>query len=201
MRVTDDAVRLAVISRFGWVRRKQAAFREQERQSRREFVAGESHYVQGRRYRLEVVEHDGPGSVELRKSRTLRLRVRSGSELARREAILDAWYRARLQSQIEDLVAQWQPIIKVCVADWAVRRMRTRWGTCNIDRRRICVNLELAKKSPACLEYVVVHEMVHLLARKHDAHFKTHMDRLMPRWQLRRDELNRSPLAHETWRY
>lgn len=201
LRLTDEAVRLAVISRFGWVRRKQADFAAQERQTAREMVSGESHYVAGRRYRLDVREHDGPASVKLRSNHTLQLIVRRGSDAPKREAVLDRWYREQLGADIELFVAKWEPVIQVRVTEWAVRRMRTRWGTCNPARRRIWLNAELAKKPSACVEYVVVHEMVHLLVRKHDERFKAHMDRLMPQWRLRRNELNHSPLVHQEWDY
>ena len=197
LRLGDEAVRLAVVSRLGWIRRHQNRFERQERQSEREMVTGESHYIQGQRYRLDVIEHDGPPAVSLPNNTTLKLRVRPGTDRDKREAVLHRWYRQLLREQIPPLIAKWEPEIGVTVAEWRIKRMRTRWGTCNIEARRIWLNLELAKKPASCLEYILVHEMVHLLERHHNDRFKELMDRLMPRWRQYRDELNRSPLGHE----
>jgi len=201
MRLGDEVVRLAVISRLGWIRRQQAGFGKQQRQSEREMVTGESHYVQGQRYRLDVIEHGGPASISLSNNTTLRLRVRPGTDRNKREAVLHRWYRQRMRKQIPELIAKWEPVIGVGIADWGIRRMKTLWGTCNTDARRIWLNLELAKKPVSCLEYILVHEMLHLLERHHNDRFRDYMDRFMPQWRLRREELNRAPLAHEGWRY
>lgn len=201
LRLDDEAVRLAVISRLGWIRRQQRRFEEQERQSRREMVTGESHYFQGRRYRLDVVEHDGPAAVTLRNNTTLELRVRPGTSREKREDALNRWYRQRLREQIPALIAKWEPQIGVKVADWGIKKMKTRWGTCNANAWRIWLNLELVKKPASCLEYILVHEMVHLLERHHNDRFRTLLDRLMPQWRLHREELNRSPLVHANWEY
>ena len=201
LRLDDEAVRLAVISRLGWIRRQQAGFEHQDRQSQREMVTGESHYVEGRRVRLNVIEHDVPARVRLSNSTTLELRVRPGTDRQKREAILQRWYRARMRERIPQLIAAWEPVVGVHVADWGIRRMKTRWGSCNTDARRIWLNLELAKKPKECLEYILVHEMVHLLERSHNDQFREYMDRIMPNWRHRRQELNRAPLAHEEWGY
>lgn len=197
----DEAVRLAVVSRLGWIRRKQEDYVAQERQSAREMVTGESHYVQGRRYRLDVVDVAGRPSVALRDGHTLQLRVRGGASPTERDQLLQRWYRRLLRSQVEDLLAKWEPTIGVEVADWGIRKMKTRWGTCNSEARRIWINLELAKKSPSCLEYIVVHELVHLIERRHNERFRELMDRHLPQWRLYREELNRAPLAHDDWAY
>ena len=201
LRLDDEAVRLAVISRLGWIRRQQRTFEQQDRQSEREMVTGESHYVQGRRYRLDVIEYDGPPTVSLPNNTILELRVRPGTTRDQREALLHRWYRERLREQIPSLIDEWEPKIGVKVAKWGIKKMKTRWGTCNIKAQRIWLNLELAKKPEACLEYILVHEMVHLLERHHNERFRELMDRLMPQWRLHREELNRSPLAHEDWSY
>jgi len=198
LRIKDEAVRLAIISRLGWIRRQQASFAEQERQSEREFTTGESHYFQGRRYRLNVVEHDGPSFVHLSSSRTMQLFVRSGDN---REAVVQKWYRQQLRQQIPSLLAKWQPKIGVTVSEVRIRKMKTRWGSCNESVGRIWLNVELAKKSRECLEYILVHELVHVLERRHNERFRALMDKLMPSWRLQRDELNRAPLAHEKWKY
>lgn len=199
--VNDEAVRLAVISRLAWIRRQQGKFEKQERQSAREFVSGESHYYQGRRYLLNVVYRDSAPAVAVRNNTTLDLSVRPGSDTAQRERVLLAWYRRQLKQLIPPLVAKWEAIIGVEVAEWRVKQMKTRWGACNPDARRIWLNLELIKKPASCLEYIVVHEMVHLLERRHDEQFTAHMDKFLPQWRLVRDELNQAPLGHATWEY
>lgn len=199
--LNDGAIRLAVVTRLGWIRRQRREFEEQERQSKREMVTGESHYVRGRRYRLDVLEHDGPPSVRLAGGRRLELRVRTGSDRDKREAVLEGWYRIHVSDAAARLLEDWEPKIGVTVADLRVRRMKTRWGSCNQEAKRIWLNTELAKKPPKCLEYILVHEMVHLLERRHTDRFRELMDGFMPTWRSYRDELNRAPLAHENWTY
>jgi len=197
----EEAIRLAVINKLSWIRRQQQRFRDQPRQSQREMVSGESHYYQGQRYLLQVVEEDAPPGVQILNHSTMLLRVRPGSDRDKREAVLYAWYRARLKEQIPPLIAKWEPVIGVDVAEWGVKRMKTRWGSCNIEARRIWLNLELVKKPPACLEYVLVHEMVHLLERHHNDRFQALMTQFMPNWRNYRDLLNAAPLAYEDWAY
>ena len=201
LRLADDAVRLAVISRLGWIRRKQAEFERQVRQSQREFVTGESHFFNGRRYRLDVIEGPGPAAVCLRNNTVLALLVRPGADRTKRETVLDRWYRNQLRGRLPTLLAKWEPKVGERIAEVRIRKMRTLWGSCNVEARRIWINLELAKKPASCLEYVLVHEMVHLIERGHNERFRDLMDRLMPQWRLHRDELNRAPLAHADWHY
>ena len=201
LRIDDAAVRLAVISRLGWIRRKQAEFEQQDRQSQREFVTGESHYVEGRRYRLDVIESDGPPTVRLLNNSTMTLRVHPGADRDKREAVLHRWYRRQLRGRVPALLAKWEPEVGARVAEVRIRKMKTRWGTCNSAARRIWLNLELVKKPASCLEYIMVHEMVHLIECHHNEQFRGLMDRLMPQWRLHRDELNRAPLAHADWSY
>ncbi|MBT1073964.1 M48 family metallopeptidase [Geobacter grbiciae] len=201
MAVNDDAVRLAVIGKLGWIKRHRARFAGQERQSSREYVTGESHYLQGRRYRLNVVNQPGPARVSIRNRTTIDLFVPEGSDTARRERIMVAWYRRQLKEQIPPLLEKWEETVGVRAAAWGVKRMKTKWGACNTTARRIWLNLELAKKPAHCLEYIVVHELVHLLERPHSDRFTALMDRFMPQWRLYRDELNRAPLGHEAWGY
>ena len=199
LHLDDDAVRLAVISRLAWIRRKRAEFEGQDRQSRREFVTGESHYFEGRRYRLDVIVSNGPTGIRLRDNAWIEMRARASNGRDAREALLYSWYRARLRERIPEMVAKWEPRIGVTVADWRIRRMKTRWGTCNSEPGRIWLNSELAKKPVPCLEYVVVHEMVHLIEHGHTERFRSILDRMMPGWRMRLDELNRAYLADEEW--
>ena len=199
LHLDDDAVRLAVITRLAWIRRKRKEFEGQDRQSRREFVTGESHYFEGRRYRLDVVVSDDPTGIRLRGNAWIEMRVRPGAGRDAREAVLYRWYRARLRERIPKMIAKWEPKVGVTVADWRIRRMKTRWGTCNPDARRIWLNSELAKKPVSCLEYVVVHEMIHLIERSHNERFRRILDRVMPGWRMRLEVLNRAYLADEDW--
>lgn len=201
LHLDDEAVRLAIVSRLSWIRRQRQGFARQERQSAREMVTGESHYYEGQRYRLNVMERSGNPRVRLANNSTLELQVPSGTDRIGRQQVLDRWYRRQLKARIPDLLAHWEPVVAVKVAGCRVKRMKTRWGSCNIEARRIWLNLELAKKEPLCLEYILVHEMVHLLERHHTDRFRELMDRIMPDWRLRRDELNKAPLAHEDWNY
>lgn len=201
-RLDAEAVRLALVSRIPWIRRRQTEFLAQERQTAREYVSGESHYLLGRRYRLTVEEappQKGAGVAV--HGDTLRLTVPPGTSRDARERVMTEWYRGRLRAMIPEMVNRWEAVTGCHATDVRVRRMKTKWGSCNADHARIWLNLELAKKSPRCIEYIFVHELVHLLERHHNRRFQMLMDRFMPDWRTRRDELNRAPLAHEEWGY
>ena len=197
----EDAIRMAIITRLAWIRRKQAEFAKQERQPQREFVTGESHYFAGRRYRLDVVEQEAPPKVWLPNNAKITLSVRPGSDRAKRAAVMQHWYRQHLQAEVPPLLEKWEPKLEVSVNEVRIKRMKTLWGSCNIGAKRIWLNLELAKKPKSCLVYVLVHEMVHLLERHHNDRFRELMDTFLPQWRTYRDTLNRAPLAHEDWGY
>jgi predicted metal-dependent hydrolase len=197
--VTDEAVRLAVVGKLGWIKRQRAKFKAQPRQSAREMVRGESHYFLGVRYRLRVIEQDGPSKVALRNRSAMDLHVRPGTSAEQRERVLHRWYRQQLKELIPPLMEKWQLALGVEVTDWGIKKMKTKWGTCSVEARRIWLNLELAKKPVQCLEYIVVHELVHLIERHHNDHFISIMDKHLPQWRLHRQELNAAPLAEEVW--
>ncbi len=201
LRVNDEAVRLAVISRLSWINKQKNKLTNQARQSEREYLTGESHYFQGRRYRLNVIWQSGKAYVAIRNKSTIDLFVTKDSDKARREEVMLKWYRQQLKDQIPSLLAHWEKLIGVRVNDWRLKKMKTKWGTCNIEVNRIWLNLELAKKSSQCLEYIIVHEMTHLLERHHNDRFIKLMDEFMPQWRVYRDELNHSLLGHEVWSY
>ena len=201
LHLDDDALRMAVISRLGWIRRKQSEFEQQDRQSKREFVSGESHYFEGRRYRLEVIEDEGQPSVRLINNTRMALRVRRGADRDSREAVLHQWYRGQLRDRLPALIEKWEPRVGIRIAEVRIKRMKTRWGTCNSEASRIWLNLELIKKSTSCLEFILVHEMVHLIERSHNEQFRGLMGTLMPQWRAHRDQLNRAPLVHADWSY
>lgn len=190
----SEAIRLFAIGKLGWIRRQQKKLREQPRETRRQYVERESHYVWGRRYLMQVVERDAAPTVELR-HRQLELGVRPGTTRAQREAIVNAWYRAQIHAALPALLDRWQPQVHRKPNAIYVQRMKTRWGGCNVASRNVRLNSELAKKPPECLEYVLLHELVHLREPTHNARFIALMDRLMPRWRDRRAVLNRLPIA------
>jgi predicted metal-dependent hydrolase len=200
-RMSSDTIRLFAISKLPWIRQQQAAMRAQERETAREYVDLESHYFLGRRYLLKVVEGQGTSKVELRRGKVMQLRVRPTATLEQREQVLQRWYRERLRELIPPLLSKWEKALGVRVAGWGIKKMKTKWGSCNPKARRVWLNLELAKKPPECLEYLVVHELAHLLVRHHDEHFGALMDRHMPGWKHIRNTLNRTPLANDHWDY
>jgi predicted metal-dependent hydrolase len=199
--VSNEAVRLAVVGKLGWIRRQQKKFERQPRQSQRQMVSGESHYFLGRRYRLRVVPKHGAAEIVLRNKSTMELHVRQEADAEQRERVLREWYRRQLKELIPPLLNRWQAALHIQVNAWGIKRMKTKWGSCNPKARRIWLNLELAKKPKQCLEYIIVHEMVHVLEPRHDDRFLALMDRFMPRWRVHREELNDSPLGHEIWKY
>ena len=201
LRVNDEAIRLAVISRLSWINKQKNKLTNQARQSEREYLTGESHYFQGRRYRLNVIWQSGKSHIAIKNKSTIDLFVNKHSTKAHREEVMLKWYRQQLKEKIPSLIAHWEKLIGIHVADWRLRKMKTKWGTCNIEANRIWLNLELAKKSSYCLEYIIVHEMIHLLERHHNDHFIKLMDEFMPLWRIYRDELNHSSLGHEVWSY
>ncbi|MFC7962227.1 M48 family metallopeptidase [Rhodococcoides kroppenstedtii] len=198
-RLDDDAVRLAVIQRLPWIKRQRDKLRSAERQSEREMVTGESHYVWGVRRRLKVVERPGRAHFEIDGERLV-LYVPADTPAEKRRDYLDKWYRDQLRQALPDLVAKWEQVLDVTVPKWTIRRMKTKWGSCNRETRHIWFNAELAKKHPDCLEYIVVHEMAHYFERNHGERFTSLMDRYLPDWQSRRDLLNGSPLSDEQWK-
>jgi predicted metal-dependent hydrolase len=197
--VSDDAVRLAVVDKLAWIRRQREKFDEQPRQSLREMVNGESHYFLGRRYRLRVHDHNGRPRATLRGLASLDLYVRPDGTRDQREAALQDWYRQELRVRVTPLLTRWQATLGVQARDWGIKRMKTKWGSCNPDTQRLWLNLELAKKPEGCIEYIVVHELMHLLERHHNDRFIALMDRHLPAWRRLRQQLREAPLGHHEW--
>jgi len=199
-RMSLDTIRVFAISKLGWIKAQQKKLQEQERETQREYLDRESHYVWGKRYLLKVSEGNEAPSVELKHSWML-LRVRPGADEKKKQAIMEEWYRQQLKKAAPPLIAKWEPLMGVKVGRFFVQRMKTRWGSCNHGARTIRLDTELAKKPQECLEYIVVHEMAHLLEPTHNARFVALMDQFMPSWQFYRDQLNRFPVSHEDWEY
>jgi predicted metal-dependent hydrolase len=199
-RMKLDTIRVFAISKLGWIKQRQRQLQEQERETPREYVDRESHYVWGKRYLLKVIESNDPPGIELMHSE-MRLRVRPGVTDEKKQAIVEDWYRDQLKKVIPSLIAKWEPLIGVKVERFFVQRMKTKWGSCSRDASSLRFNTELAKKPPQCLEYIVVHEMAHLLEPTHNSRFIAFLDQFMPKWQFYREELNRLPVRHEKWEY
>lgn len=195
-RMKQDAIRVFALSKLDWIMRQQKKLLSQDRETPREYLDRESHYVWGKRYLLRVLEADLPPSIEMDHSRLV-LRVRPGTETDRRQMIVEAWYRDQLKQAVPALLAKWEPILGETVTKVFVQRMKTKWGSCNPTSASIRLNTDLARKPRECLEYVVVHEMAHLIAPTHGANFTTLMDRLMPQWRSQRDRLNQLPVPHQ----
>jgi len=195
-----DTIRVFAISKLDWIRKQQAALQAQDRETPRDFLDRESHYVWGERYLLNVIESDQAPSVILKGNKMV-LQIRPQTDPAKRQKIIENWYRAQLKAEVPTLIAKWEPLMDVTVDRFYVQRMKTRWGSCSPERRSIRLNTDLARKPRECLEYLVVHEMAHLLEPTHSARFIARMDQFMPNWRHRRDQLNQLPVRHEKWLY
>jgi predicted metal-dependent hydrolase len=195
-----NTVRVFAIAKLPWIKKQQRKLREQERETLREYIDRESHYVWGQRFLLKVIEADRPASVELGHGRMI-LRVRRGADKAKRKAIVEEWHREQLRKAVPPLIEKWERLMGIRVKRFFVQRMKTKWGSCNDRAGSIRVNTDLARKPKECLEYIVVHEMVYLLEPTHNARFMALMDQFMPKWQSHRHVLNRLPVRHERWDY
>ena len=201
LRVNEEAVRLFAISKLGWIKRHQRHFQKQERETPREFKERESHYFLGKRYLLRIKETRGMGYVDLKGKTYLDLYVKDNASVEYKQKVLNEWYRSELKKIVPEIIERWQNKIGVSVNGWAIKRMKTKWGSCNIEAKRILLNLELAKKPVQCLEYIVAHELVHLIERHHNDRFRSYMDYYLPNWKSLKDELNRIPVSHSDWDY
>ena len=195
-----DTIRVYAISKLSWIKKQQLRLRSQQRETQRDYIPRESHYFKGKRYLLKVTEADAPPLVKL-KHTTLELHIRPNTTQDKRQEILETWYREKLKETIPAYITKWETTLKVSLSTFGIKKMKTKWGSCNPEAKRIWLNLELAKKPPECLEYIIVHELVHLIERKHNAHFITLMDHHLPQWRHLKEELNRMPVGHAEWRY
>jgi len=199
-RMSLDTIRVFAISKLGWIKKQQEKLQEQERETPREYRDRESHYVWGKRYLLKVIEIEKAPGVELKHSEMI-LWVRPGTDGLKKRAIVEEWYRKQLKKAALPLIARWEPLMGVKVERFFVQQMKTKWGSCNHGARSIRLNSDIAKKPRESLEYIIVHEMAHLLEPTHNDRFISLMDQFMPKWQFYRDQLNRLPVSHEDWVY
>lgn len=199
-RMDLDTIRIYAISKLSWIRKQQAKIKSQKREAPREYLTKESHYYFGKRYLLKVVEHNSSPEIKL-KHNTIELYIRPATSTEKRKEILEEWYRAKLKVKIPELISKWEIVMGVNVNDFGIKKMKTKWGTCNIEAKRVWLNLELAKKPVSCLEYIIIHEMTHLLERNHNARFVALMNSFLPNWKEVKEELNRLPVSHTEWGY
>ena len=201
LRVNEDTIRLFAISKLAWIKRQQRRFEGQERISQREYKNRESHYFQGQRYLLNIIETDAPPKVVVKNKTYIDLYLRLETPIAKRHEIMKEWYRKELKKIIPALIEKWEKRMNLRVNQWQVKLMKTKWGSCNIEKKRIWLNLELVKKPIYCLEYIIVHEIVHLLERHHNDKFLYYMAAYLPNWKKLKKELNKLPVSHADWSY
>ena len=200
LRMELDTVRVFALSKLGWIKKQQGRYLAQVREQERECISRESHYYLGKRYLLKIIHHDAPPMVDLRHDK-IEMSVRPILSLEAKQRVLNEWYRGRLKEIVPKVIARYERSMNVKVDEFGIKRMKTKWGTCSRQAKRIWLNLELAKKPLHCIEYIVVHEMAHLLERSHNSRFVVLMDGFLPHWRGYKDELNRSPLGHVNWGY
>ena len=199
--MTQESIRLAIVTRITRIKKEMNEMQAYVRESQREMISGESHYVDGNRYLLEVIEKQAKPVVSISKKKILRLQVRPNSTREKREEVLNEWYRDRLRERLETLTEKWEKVVGDSAAFYGIKRMHTKWGTCHSTSKRIWLNLELGKKHPDCSEYVLLHELVHLLEPTHSNRFFELMDKHMPNWEQYKALLDEPPIMHVDWDY
>lgn len=199
-RMDLDTIRVFALNKLKWIRKQQNIFQAQERETPREYLTKESHYFLGKRYLLKVIVHNQPAKVVV-KHGAIELFVRPNTSENKRKTLLDDWYRNELKAMLPKMIRKWEKVIGVQSDEFCIKKMRTKWGTCNVKAKRIWLNLELAKKPLDCIEFIVVHELVHLLERSHNEVFVAYMNKFMPKWRFYREELNKLPFRHVDWKY
>lgn len=195
MHLSDESIAMFVRTKLGWIKKQQEKFISQQRQSEREYVSGETLYLWGRQYFLQV-EYSYKGNSLVLSGNKAILTVRKESTVKQRENFVNEWYRKHLKEEISKLLPKWENLTGLSCSSWQTKYMTTRWGTCNTQTKKIWLNLQLAKKPPECLEYVILHELVHTRIKRHDTDFLAVMDRFMPYWREVKKKLNDSLLDH-----
>jgi len=201
IKTPDETIRALVVSKMPWIKKQRSKFNKQERQTRREYVSGESHFFMGNRYLLNVVKSDTSPRVEIKRKTRIDMYVRPETTPEKRERLMNAFYRSELRKQIPPLIKKWEKITGINVKEFRIKKMKTKWGACTPTKQRVWINLELAKKPLRCLEYVIVHEMTHLVEKNHTYEFKTLMGTFMKQWTQYKEELNSSALGYSKWEF
>lgn len=195
-----ESIRLFAIDKLSWIKAQQRKLKAQHRETPREYLERESHYLWGKRYLLSVHEQTAAARVELKHTQLI-LHIKPNSSSNQKRDTLDAFYRKEVYTAAKPLLQKWTKKLGVSPSKLRVRRMKTKWGSCNPAKQTLNLNTELAKKPSICLEYILVHELMHILEPTHNAHFQALMDLHMPKWRFYREQLNNLPVRHEDWVY
>ncbi len=192
----NEKIRLFIVSKIPWIRKNQRKFINKERQSLREYISRESHYFQGRRYLLNLdIAPNNKNTVLLKKS-VIQLKLKEQFDTQKRKEILESWYRETLRERLAPFIKKWENQLGVISKEWKIKKMKTKWGSCNQDARRVWFNLELAKVDDYCIDYVVMHELAHLKVRNHGKQFIQILNTNMSDWEQRRAQLNETILEY-----
>ncbi len=191
--MSAQRLRIFIESKLDWIKEKQNKIRSQKREAPKEYQSGENHYFFGKQYSLLLVEEKRKAQVKIEND-LLILQVRPHSTKQQKQRILQEWYRAQLKEVVVPMIQKYESEMKVKVSEFGIKKMKSRWGTCNVRAQRIWLNLELARAPLECLEHIVVHEMVHLLERKHNAKFFAYMDKFLPQWRDSKEKLKLFPI-------
>lgn len=195
--IDDEAIRLLVVWKLTWIKKQIKSFVAQRRETVREYVSWESHYYFWKRYLLNVIELDSHSKikVKIRNKKYIDLYVKKNSSTEQRKKIMDKWLRSKLKSQCEKSLKVWKEITGLEINEFKIRVMKTKWWSCNIEAKKILINFELVKKDKKHLEYIILHELIHLIERNHNDNFKFHLDKYLPNWRIYRQNLNDSILT------
>lgn len=199
LRTSDESARLYVISKTPWIKKQQKIFTNHQRQTPRKYVTGETHYIFGKSYRLDVISSNEPPKIDIKKKTHIKLIVKPKSTIKQREKIFENYYRLEINKIILKILKKWEKKVGVKVKEVKIKKMKTKWGTCNDKDKRIWLNLELAKKPFHCIDYVLVHELVHLKEKKHSDRFIQLLNSAYPKWQQSKNELNQGILSYFEW--
>ncbi len=195
----DEAIRMLIITRLSWIKKQQAKFLHQQRQSQREYVSGESHYLFGKRYLLKVIADQSRPRIEIKSNKYIELYVNNQTNYEKKEQLFEDYYRTELRKCLLDLKVKWEKKLKLTINELYIKKMKTKWGTCNPDKKRIWINLELAKKPIPCIEYIFVHELMHFFEKKHNENFRKLITRYYPNWKQIQNDLNDIILSYCNW--
>jgi len=201
LETTDEKIKHIVLTKMDWIKKQQRKFKEQERETKREYVSGESHYFMGKRYRLTVIQTQDKPHVKIKTNTRIHMYVKPNPTVKQKQKVLEDFYRQELKKLIPNLITKWEEKIGITVKEARIKKMKTKWGSCNPKHERIWLNLELAKKPQHCIEYIIVHEMTHILEKNHTKKFRLLMESFMPKWTQHKKELNSGKLGHFTWDY
>jgi len=199
LKTSDESIRLFVISKTPWIKKQQKYFLKQERQTPRKYVTGETHYIFGKSYRLDVISSNESPKIDIKRKTHIELYVKPKSTIKEKEKIFENYYRLEINKIIMKILKKWEKKVGVKVKEVKIKKMKTKWGTCNNKDKRIWLNLELAKKPFHCIDYVLVHELVHMKERKHNDRFMQLLESAYPKWQQTKNELNQGILSHFEW--